>query len=189
MCPAGRPTRPSWGGGVQKESLWHPTTTSLFCSRNDIAVLKLSRTAELNDKVGLGCIPRAGSIMPTGYPCYITGWGRISSMWGALHAGGGGTSRAWREGLTLLSSSAGGPLPAKLQQALLPVVGYAECRQPDWWGSSVQPSMVCAGGDIQSGCNVSGELGGGTRWARPLAINTHKNAGQSSKAGYASKYG
>ncbi|XP_063173711.1 chymotrypsin-like elastase family member 3B [Candoia aspera] len=107
---------------------WNPSCVS--CG-NDIALLKLSRTAQLNNQVGLGCIPQAGSIIPNGYPCYITGWGRIST---------------------------GGPLPAKLQQALLPVVDYQQCSQPDWWGSSVQQSMICAGGDIQSGCN--GDSGG-----------------------------
>lgn len=52
-------------------------------------------------------------------------------------------------------SPANGPLPDKLQQALLPVVDYAHCSKWDWWGFSVKKTMVCAGGDIQSGCNVS----------------------------------
>lgn len=52
-------------------------------------------------------------------------------------------------------SPANGPLPAKLQEALLPVVDYAHCSKWDWWGFSVKKTMVCAGGDLQSGCNVS----------------------------------
>ncbi|XP_025028920.1 chymotrypsin-like elastase family member 3B [Python bivittatus] len=107
---------------------WNPSCVS--CG-NDIALLRLSHPAQLNDKVRLGCIPTAGSVLPNGYPCYITGWGRIST---------------------------GGPLPAKLQQALLPVVDYEHCSQPDWWGSVVRQTMICAGGDIQSGCN--GDSGG-----------------------------
>lgn len=52
--------------------------------------------------------------------------------------------------------SAGGPIADILQQALLPVVSYEICSQPDWWGSQVTNSMVCAGGDgVVSGCNVS----------------------------------
>ncbi|XP_070812106.1 chymotrypsin-like elastase family member 3B [Pituophis catenifer annectens] len=107
---------------------WKPSCVS--CG-NDIALLKLSRRAELNDKVSLACIPEPETVLPNGYPCYITGWGRIFT---------------------------GGPLSTKLQQALLPVVDYDHCRKPDWWGGSVRPSMVCAGGDIQSGCN--GDSGG-----------------------------
>lgn len=51
--------------------------------------------------------------------------------------------------------TAGGPLPDKLQEALLPVVDYVHCSRWDWWGSSVKKTMVCAGGDSSSGCNVS----------------------------------
>lgn len=55
----------------------------------------------------------------------------------------------------LSTPTAGGPLPDKLQQALLPVVDYENCSKWNWWGSSVKETMVCAGGDIRSGCNVS----------------------------------
>lgn len=51
--------------------------------------------------------------------------------------------------------AAGGPLASKLQQALLPVVGHEVCTSSDWWGSYVRLTMICAGGDIRSGCNVS----------------------------------
>lgn len=55
-----------------------------------------------------------------------------------------------------LLSIAGGPIADVLQQALLPVVDFATCSKPDWWGSQVKETMVCAGGDgIVSGCNVS----------------------------------
>lgn len=55
-------------------------------------------------------------------------------------------------------STASGPLPDKLQQALLPVVDYKHCSKLDWWGSALKKTMVCAGGDIRSGCNVSQQL-------------------------------
>ena len=35
------------------------------------------------------------------------------------------------------------------------MVDYDHCSRLDWWGSSVKKTMVCAGGDILSGCNVS----------------------------------
>ena len=47
-----------------------------------------------------------------------------------------------------------GPMPDKLQQALLPVVEHSVCTQSDWWGGTVKSTMVCAGGDVVSGCNV-----------------------------------
>lgn len=51
--------------------------------------------------------------------------------------------------------AAGGPLPDKLQEALLPVVDHEHCSRWDWWGITVKTTMVCAGGDTRSGCNVS----------------------------------
>ncbi|XP_004637686.1 proproteinase E [Octodon degus] len=98
---------------------------------NDIALVKLSRSAELGDTVQLAQLPPAGEILPNEAPCYISGWGRLYTN---------------------------GPLPDKLQQALLPVVDYDHCSKWDWWGFTVKKSMVCAGGDIQSGCN--GDSGG-----------------------------
>uniref|UniRef100_A0A8C6MZF2 Chymotrypsin-like elastase family, member 3A n=1 Tax=Mus spicilegus TaxID=10103 RepID=A0A8C6MZF2_MUSSI len=90
---------------------------------NDIALVKLSRSAQLGDAVQLACLPPAGEILPNGAPCYISGWGRLSTN---------------------------GPLPDKLQQALLPVVDYEHCSRWNWWGLSVKTTMVCAGGDIQA---------------------------------------
>ncbi|TKS74873.1 Proproteinase E [Collichthys lucidus] len=49
-------------------------------------------------------------------------------------------------------------MPDKLQQALLPVVEHSVCSRSDWWGINVKSTMICAGGDIVSGCN--GDSGG-----------------------------
>ncbi|XP_004592342.1 chymotrypsin-like elastase family member 3B [Ochotona princeps] len=98
---------------------------------NDVALIKLSRSAELTPEVRLAQLPPAGEILPHEAPCYVTGWGRLTT---------------------------GGSLPDKLQQGLLPVVDYAHCSQPDWWGFSVKGTMVCAGGYEVSGCN--GDSGG-----------------------------
>ncbi|XP_053308482.1 chymotrypsin-like elastase family member 3B [Spea bombifrons] len=105
--------------------------SSCVACGNDVALIKLSRTAHLNDQAQLGCLPQAGDVLPNNYPCYITGWGRLTT---------------------------GGALPDVLQQALLPVVDHQTCTQRDWWGSSIKTTMICAGGDLQSGCN--GDSGG-----------------------------
>uniref|UniRef100_A0A8D0GIL9 Peptidase S1 domain-containing protein n=1 Tax=Sphenodon punctatus TaxID=8508 RepID=A0A8D0GIL9_SPHPU len=115
--------------GIFVHPKWNPTCVA--CG-NDIALLRLSHTAELSDKVKLGCLPPQGDVLSNDYPCYISGWGRLYTN---------------------------GPLPSKLQQALLPVVDYAHCTKLDWWGPfAIQQSMICAGGDIRSGCN--GDSGG-----------------------------
>uniref|UniRef100_M4API8 Proproteinase E-like n=1 Tax=Xiphophorus maculatus TaxID=8083 RepID=M4API8_XIPMA len=98
---------------------------------NDIALLKLEKSADLNDKVKLACLPEHSSTLTHNQPCYITGWGRLYS---------------------------GGPRATRLQQALLPVVDHSVCSQSDWWGSSAKTTMVCAGGDSKSACH--GDSGG-----------------------------
>ncbi|KAM3619297.1 uncharacterized protein V6R79_005753 [Siganus canaliculatus] len=98
---------------------------------NDIALIKLSRPAVLNDKVEAACVPPSGEVAPHNDPCYISGWGRLYT---------------------------GGPIASKLQQALLPVVGHSTCTLSDWWGTYVKTTMICAGGDTRSGCN--GDSGG-----------------------------
>ncbi|MEE6482424.1 hypothetical protein FKM82_013237, partial [Ascaphus truei] len=115
-----------------KDIFVHPKwDDSCVACGNDIALIKLSRTVQINKEVQLGCLPPAGQLLSNDYPCYISGWGRLYT---------------------------GGPSPDILQQALLPVVDHAHCTQKSWWGSTVKESMVCAGGDIKSGCN--GDSGG-----------------------------
>ncbi|XP_067262008.1 elastase 3 like [Chanodichthys erythropterus] len=111
----------------------HEKWNSLFVALgNDIALIKLSEPVIESETVQFGTIPPAGSILPNNHPCYITGWGRLST---------------------------GGPLPERLQQALMPAVDHATCSRSDWWGSTIKESMVCAGGDgIVAGCN--GDSGG-----------------------------
>ncbi|GCB66846.1 hypothetical protein scyTo_0015048 [Scyliorhinus torazame] len=53
---------------------WNPSCLS--CG-NDIALIKLSKPATLNDKVKPACIPPSGDIFANDYPCYVTGWGRL----------------------------------------------------------------------------------------------------------------
>ncbi|XP_036389010.1 elastase 2 like [Megalops cyprinoides] len=105
---------------------------SSFFIRNDIALVKLETPVTYSDTIMAACLPTAGFILPHDEPCYVTGWGRLYT---------------------------GGPIADILQQALLPVVDHATCTKPDWWGSQVKDTMVCAGGDgVVSGCN--GDSGG-----------------------------
>ncbi|XP_022076037.1 proproteinase E-like [Acanthochromis polyacanthus] len=110
----------------------HPgwDNSCLSCG-NDLALLKLAVPATLNDKVQPACTPPSEENLSHNYPCYVTGWGRLYT---------------------------GGPIASKLQQALLPVVAHSVCSTSDWWGSYVKTTMICAGGDIRSGCN--GDSGG-----------------------------
>ncbi|XP_049911748.1 chymotrypsin-like elastase family member 3B isoform X1 [Epinephelus moara] len=98
---------------------------------NDLALLKLDKSPIMNDSVSVACLPEAGEILAHGTPCYISGWGNLYTH---------------------------GPMPDKLQQALLPVVEHSVCSRSDWWGINVKSTMVCAGGDVVSGCN--GDSGG-----------------------------
>ncbi|XP_009880733.1 PREDICTED: chymotrypsin-like elastase family member 1 [Charadrius vociferus] len=98
----------------------------------DIALLRLSNYATLNSYVQLAVLPREGTVLPNNYPCYITGWGLTRTN---------------------------GQLSSVLLQAYLPVVDYQICSSSSYWGSTVKPTMVCAGGDgIRSGCQ--GDSGG-----------------------------
>uniref|UniRef100_A0A3Q1FT50 Peptidase S1 domain-containing protein n=1 Tax=Acanthochromis polyacanthus TaxID=80966 RepID=A0A3Q1FT50_9TELE len=98
---------------------------------NDLALLKLDKSPIMNDSVGVACLPEAGEIPPHGTPCHISGWGNLYTH---------------------------GPMPDKLQQALLPVVEHSVCSRSDWWGVNAKTTMICAGGDVVSGCN--GDSGG-----------------------------
>uniref|UniRef100_A0A3Q0S0Q4 pancreatic elastase n=1 Tax=Amphilophus citrinellus TaxID=61819 RepID=A0A3Q0S0Q4_AMPCI len=110
----------------------HPKwDASKLSQGNDIALLKLASEATLNAYVKLGSLPPSGQILPNNNPCYITGWGVTST---------------------------GGSLSPELKQAYLPLVDYATCSSPSWWGSTVKTNMVCGGGGYDSGCN--GDSGG-----------------------------
>lgn len=138
--------------------------------RNDIALLKLEKSATLNDKVQLACLPEPDSLLAHNEPCYATGWGKLYSKLDPPHKKiiiiifiiiKVATSMNQRASTPASVShpsscfSAGGPQPDKLQQGLVPVVEYDVCQQSDWWGSSVKTTMVCVGGDAVSTCHVS----------------------------------
>ncbi|XP_072237856.1 elastase-1-like [Leuresthes tenuis] len=120
----------------------HPKWNANYLSSGwDIALLRLSSDAILNNYVQLGALPPSGQVLPHNNPCKISGWGRTQT---------------------------GGQLSAQLKQANLPVVDHKTCTSYGWWGSTVKESMVCAGGYSESGCQ--GDSGGplncsvGGRW-------------------------
>ncbi|XP_068099253.1 chymotrypsin-like elastase family member 3B [Hyperolius riggenbachi] len=108
-----------------KEDIFiHPLWDNNAVNGYDIALIKLPREAELNDKVKLGCLPPTDRRLYNNQPCIATGWGVIHSN---------------------------GPQANILQQAVLPVVDHEHCSQPDWMGN-IDPSLLCAGGFGQDVC-------------------------------------
>lgn len=69
----------SWGWSLVWLEDQAPPRHSSLLPRNDIALVKLSRSAQLGDKVQLASLPPAGDILPNEAPCYISGWGRLYS--------------------------------------------------------------------------------------------------------------
>uniref|UniRef100_A0A3Q1F1D9 pancreatic elastase n=1 Tax=Acanthochromis polyacanthus TaxID=80966 RepID=A0A3Q1F1D9_9TELE len=106
----------------------HPDWDS-YTITNDIALLKLSSPATLNSYIQLGALPPSGEILPNNSYCYITGWGRTATD---------------------------GNISNELKQAFLPSVDHETCSSPDWWGSIVKTTMVCAGRLEDSGCDGDG---------------------------------
>lgn len=83
----------SWGWSlVWLEDQAPPRDSSLLPS-NDIALVKLSRSAQLGDKVQLASLPPAGDILPNEAPCYISGWGRLYSACRVLQLAEGTVGR------------------------------------------------------------------------------------------------
>lgn len=67
-----------------------------------------------------------------------------------------------------LPLSAGGSVPAILQEAAIPVVEHAVCSTPAWWGDFATKTMVCAGGDGRTaGCQVKENCDNNSNPLRP----------------------
>ncbi|KAM9852319.1 chymotrypsin-like protease CTRL-1 [Aulostomus maculatus] len=93
---------------------------------NDITLLKLSSPVQMTSRVSPVCL--ASTSMPPGTKCVTTGWGRT-----------GQTSS-----------------PRYLQQAALPLLSPAQCKQH--WGNKISDAMICAGASGVSSCQ--GDSGG-----------------------------
>uniref|UniRef100_A0A452UFJ7 Chymotrypsinogen B-like n=1 Tax=Ursus maritimus TaxID=29073 RepID=A0A452UFJ7_URSMA len=96
---------------------------------NDIALLKLATPALLSTTVSPVCLPSGNASFPAGSICATTGWGRTQYNC---------------------------ECPCRLQQAALPLLSNAECKQ--FWGSKITDVMVCAGANGVSSC--MGDSGG-----------------------------
>ncbi|XP_036044901.1 chymotrypsinogen B [Onychomys torridus] len=103
---------------------------NMFTVRNDITLLKLATPAQFSDTVSAVCLPSADDDFPAGTMCATTGWGKTKHN--ALKT------------------------PEKLQQAALPIVSTAECKE--FWGSKITDVMICAGASGVSSC--MGDSGG-----------------------------
>ncbi|XP_031550564.1 chymotrypsinogen B-like isoform X2 [Actinia tenebrosa] len=99
-------------------------------TRNDIALLKLSRPVRMSDKVASVCLTEAKP--PPGTKCYITGWGAIRG---------------------------GGPSPDILQQAMLPIASHDNCKKKYYGVNSFSHLCAGeARAGASGGCN--GDSGG-----------------------------
>ncbi|XP_055477605.1 chymotrypsinogen B2 [Psammomys obesus] len=103
---------------------------NMFTVRNDITLLKLATPAQFSETVSAVCLPSANDDFPAGTLCATTGWGK--TKYNAAKT------------------------PDKLQQAALPIVSTAECKQ--FWGSKITDVMICAGASGVSSC--MGDSGG-----------------------------
>lgn len=56
-----------------------PTPVFPLHRSNDVALVKLSSPVAVSDAVTPACLPDQGLVLPHGAPCYVTGWGRLSS--------------------------------------------------------------------------------------------------------------
>uniref|UniRef100_A0A8C6FHG1 Peptidase S1 domain-containing protein n=1 Tax=Moschus moschiferus TaxID=68415 RepID=A0A8C6FHG1_MOSMO len=98
--------------------------------RNDVALLKLAAPARLSAAVAPVCLPGADASFPAGSLCAVTGWGK--TRYNAFNT------------------------PDKLQQATLPILSNADCKE--FWGSKITDVMICAGASGISSC--MGDSGG-----------------------------
>ena len=101
---------------------------------NDIALLKLARPADLDEGVGLVCLPDTDHDLPIDNlekKCWTTGWGTLYS---------------------------GGPQPNTLMQASVPLVSKERCDYA--YPGAIDDSMLCAGLDEGGIDACQGDSGG-----------------------------
>ncbi|KAM7427033.1 hypothetical protein ABFA07_021757 [Porites harrisoni] len=109
----------------------HPSYHTPLRYSHDIALLKLSKPANLTKYVNLVCLPHAVAAPTDGTRCWITGWGRLAS---------------------------GGASPDYLQQVSVPVVSRARCDRA--YPGKIHDSMICAGLDQGGIDTCQGDSGG-----------------------------
>ncbi|XP_048210357.1 plasminogen [Perognathus longimembris pacificus] len=101
-------------------------------SRADIALLKLSRPADITDKVIPVCLPPPNYVVADRTVCYITGWGETQGTFGA--------------GL--------------LKEAQLPVIENKVCNRYEYLNGRVKSTELCAGLLTGGADSCQGDSGG-----------------------------
>uniref|UniRef100_A0A3Q2Z9L7 Peptidase S1 domain-containing protein n=1 Tax=Hippocampus comes TaxID=109280 RepID=A0A3Q2Z9L7_HIPCM len=86
---------------------------------NDIALLRLSSAVTFTDDIRPVCLAANGSVFNNGTDSWVTGWGRV------------------QEGESV-------PLPKRLREVQVPVLGNRQCNCLTG-GSSVTDNMICVG--------------------------------------------
>ncbi|XP_074044075.1 plasminogen [Macrotis lagotis] len=98
----------------------------------DIALLKLSRPATINDKVIPACLPSQSYVVPDRTLCHVTGWGETK-----------GTSGK-----------------GQLKQASLPVIENRVCNRFEYLNGRVKHNELCAGHLFGGEDSCQGDSGG-----------------------------
>jgi len=101
---------------------------------NDIALLKLMASADLGVGIGVVCMPDMKYALPfdsKNKPCWITGWGRLSS---------------------------GGIQPDTLMEVRVPLVSKQRCQSA--YPGKINDNMLCAGLDEGGIDSCQGDSGG-----------------------------
>ncbi|XP_072374467.1 chymotrypsinogen 2-like [Scyliorhinus torazame] len=107
----------------------HPKWSS-FTINYDVSVVKLASPVQFSRQVTPVCLAATADNYSAGMMCVTTGWGR---------------TRAYPP-----------QRPNNLQQAALPLLTNAECKQ--YWGNKITDIMICAGASGASSC--MGDSGG-----------------------------
>ncbi|XP_059898409.1 plasminogen [Gadus macrocephalus] len=98
----------------------------------DIALLKLSTPARINDKVLPACLPERDYVVPSRSQCHVTGWGETQGTGG--------------EGI--------------LKETGFPVIENKICNRPSYLNGRVKDHEMCAG-NIEGGTDsCQGDSGG-----------------------------
>ncbi|CAL8316864.1 unnamed protein product [Boreogadus saida] len=98
----------------------------------DIALLKLSTPAKINDKVLPACLPERDYVVPSRSQCHVTGWGETQGTGG--------------EGI--------------LKETGFPVIENKICNRPSYLNGRVKAHEMCAG-NIEGGTDsCQGDSGG-----------------------------
>jgi secreted trypsin-like serine protease len=114
-----------------KAILVHPLFNRLFPRANDVVLLKLDRTVQLNKNINTICLPTYYT--PSGLNCVVTGWGRTFE---------------------------GGPHADALQEVSVPIWDNGKCNLPKFYPGMIHANMMCAGYEEGGKDSCQGDSGG-----------------------------